>query len=78
MSADIVKRLRLQATVEAKKFGDVANTQIEWKAAAEIERLRDALANAVALIERLIDTRRCKVDDLRVLNAARAVLEAKP
>jgi hypothetical protein len=44
-------------------------------AAAEIERLRDALTDAVALIERTIDTRRCSVGDLRTLNAARAALK---
>ena len=38
--SDIVERLRQQATVEAKKFGDSADIQLEWKAAAEIERLR--------------------------------------
>ena len=44
----------------------------------EIERLRAALTDAVSLIERLIDTRRCSAADLRTLNAARAALEAKP
>jgi hypothetical protein len=48
------------------------------KAASEIECLRDALADSVALIEGLIDTRRCGVADLRRLNAARTALEAKP
>jgi hypothetical protein len=38
--SDIVERLRQQATVEAKKFGDARDIQIEWRAAAEIERLR--------------------------------------
>jgi len=38
--SDIVERLRQQATIEAKKFGDAADIQLEWKAAAEIERLR--------------------------------------
>lgn len=45
---------------------------------AEANDLRVALADAVALIERLIDTRRCGVSDLRTLNAARAALEVKP
>jgi hypothetical protein len=40
MSDDIVERLRQQATIEAKKFGDAADIQLEWKAAAEIARLR--------------------------------------
>jgi hypothetical protein len=44
----------------------------------EIERLRNTLTDAVSLIERLIDTRRCSAADLRTLNAARAALEAKP
>jgi len=44
--SDIVERLRQQATVEAKKFGDARDIQIEWRAADEIERLR-------AQIERL-------------------------
>jgi tRNA U34 5-carboxymethylaminomethyl modifying GTPase MnmE/TrmE len=56
----------------------LADGSLYGKLAAEIERLRDALTDAVALIERLIDTRRCGVDDLRVLNAARTALEAKP
>ena len=38
--SDIVERLRQQATVEAKKFGDARDIQIEWRAAEEIERLR--------------------------------------
>jgi hypothetical protein len=38
--SDIVERLRQQATIEAKKFGDAADIQLEWKAAAEIIRLR--------------------------------------
>jgi len=46
---------------------------------AEANDLRDHLSRAVALIIRLIDTRRCSVSDLRTLNAARAALkEAKP
>jgi hypothetical protein len=40
MSDDIVERLRQQATIEAKKFGDAACIQLEWKAADEITRLR--------------------------------------
>jgi hypothetical protein len=39
--SDIVERLRQQATIEAKKFGDSAHIQLEWKAAEEITRLRD-------------------------------------
>ena len=60
--SDIVERLRQQATVEAKKFGDARDIQIEWRAAAEIERLRaeverqrahkEALYVCVAMIER--------------------------
>ena len=42
--SDIVERLRQQATVEAKKFGDAADIQPEWEAAAEIERLRARVA----------------------------------
>ena len=38
--SDIVERLRQQATVEAKRFGDARDIQIEWRAAEEIERLR--------------------------------------
>jgi len=38
--SDIVERLRQQATIEAKKFSDAADIQLEWKAAAEITRLR--------------------------------------
>jgi hypothetical protein len=38
--SDIVERLRQQATIEAKKFGDAAYIQLEWKAADEITRLR--------------------------------------
>jgi hypothetical protein len=40
MSDDIVRRLRQQAIVAAKKFGGAADIRIEWKAAAEIERMR--------------------------------------
>jgi hypothetical protein len=60
--SDIVERLRQQATVEAKKFGDARDIQIEWRAAEEIERLRaevvrqrahkEALYVCVAMIER--------------------------
>jgi hypothetical protein len=42
--SDIVERLRQQATVEAKKFGDARDIQIEWRAAEEIERLRARVA----------------------------------
>lgn len=52
--SDIVERLRQQATIEAKKFGDAADIQLEWKAAAEIERLRarvEVLERACRLIE---------------------------
>ncbi len=45
---------------------------------AEANELRKHLIKAVALIIRLIDTRRCSASDLRTLNAARAALEAKP
>jgi len=46
--SDIVERLRQQATIEAKKFGDAADIQLEWKAAAEITRLRARIdANAI-------------------------------
>jgi hypothetical protein len=45
---------------------------------AEANELRKHLIEAVALIIRLIDTRRCSASDLRALNAARAALEAKP
>jgi hypothetical protein len=45
---------------------------------AEANELRKHLIKAVALIIRLIDTRRCSASDLRALNAARAALEAKP
>jgi len=45
---------------------------------AEANELRKHLSKAVALIIRLIDTRRCSAADLRTLNAARAALEAKP
>jgi hypothetical protein len=38
--SDIVERLRQQATIEAKKFGDAAYIQLEWKAADEITHLR--------------------------------------
>ena len=38
--SDLVERLRQQATIEAKKFGDARDIQIEWRAAEEIERLR--------------------------------------
>jgi hypothetical protein len=71
MSDDIVERLR-----SWRHDSWPADPSLE--AAAEIERLRDALTDAVALIERTIDTRRCSVGDLRTLNAARAALEAKP
>jgi hypothetical protein len=47
--SDIVERLRQQATVEAKKFGDARDIQIEWRAAEEIERLRAR----VAVLERV-------------------------
>jgi hypothetical protein len=40
MSDDIVERLRQQATIGAKKFRDFADIPLEWKAAAEITRLR--------------------------------------
>lgn len=46
---DIVQRLRLQAIVEAKKFGDAADLQIEWKAATEIAHLR----SRVEVLERV-------------------------
>jgi hypothetical protein len=45
---------------------------------AEANEFRKHLIKAVALIIRLIDTRRCSAADLRTLNAARAALEAKP
>jgi hypothetical protein len=45
--SDIVERLRQQATIEAKKFGDAADIQLEWKAAAEITRLRAGLQRIV-------------------------------
>ena len=45
---------------------------------AEVNEFRKHLIKAVALIIRLIDTRRCSAADLRTLNAARAALEAKP
>jgi hypothetical protein len=64
MSDDIVERLRQQATIEAKKFGDSADIQLEWKAASEIVTLRvendhlkqarsDALAGGDALREEI-------------------------
>ena len=37
--SNLIKRLRQQATIEAKKYGDPYDIQIEWKAADEIERL---------------------------------------
>jgi hypothetical protein len=52
--SDIVERLRQQATVEAKKFGDARDIQIEWRAAEEIERLR---ARVEDLERALIDAR---------------------
>ena len=39
--SDIVYRLRQQARIEAKKYGDQADLQLEWQAAEELERLRD-------------------------------------
>jgi hypothetical protein len=45
--SDIVERLRQQATIEAKKFGDAADIQLEWKAAEEITRLRAGLQKIV-------------------------------
>ena len=59
--------------------GDYVRVEDVQPLLADIERLRDALTDAVSLIERLIDTRRCSAADLRALNAARAALkEAKP
>ena len=87
MSDDIVARLRVwedarsrEAAAEIERLREqlhLANIDA-LGAHAEANELRDALADSVALIERLIDTRRCSVSDLRVLNAARAALEAKP
>ena len=72
--SDIVERLRAPSNL----MTTWTHVALHGEAAAEIERLRGALSDAVALIERLIDTRRCGVSDLRTLNAARAALEAKP
>jgi hypothetical protein len=74
--SDIVERLRQQATVEAKKFGDARDVQIEWRAAEEIERLR-------ARVEVLERTLRHYADDAYnghngSGDCARAALEAKP
>ena len=48
--SDIVERLRQQATIEAKKFGDSADIQLEWKAADEITRLRADLLEQASLL----------------------------
>jgi hypothetical protein len=61
--------------IERIEEGDFVRVEDVKPLLAEIERLRDALTDAVALIERLIDTRRCSAADLRVLNAARAALK---
>ena len=78
---DIVQRLRLQAIVEAKMWGDAAELQIEWKAAAEIERLRDRVEVLESLMRGIAEY--CDEGDRRtfiaVANTARAALkEAKP
>lgn len=44
---DIVQMLLQQAKVEAKKYGDAPDIQIEWKAADEITRLRAGLQKIV-------------------------------
>ena len=78
---DIVQRLRLQAIVEAKMWGDAAELQIEWKAADEIERLRDRVEVLESLMRGIAEY--CEEGDRRtfiaVANTARAALkEAKP
>jgi hypothetical protein len=44
------------------------------KLRTENARLREALDEAVGVLERVIDTRRCPRRHLRALNAARAAL----
>jgi hypothetical protein len=58
--SDIVERLRQQATVEAKKFGDARDIQIEWRAAEEIERLRAR----VAVLERVWEAAQAWREDM--------------
>jgi hypothetical protein len=76
MSDDIVERLRQQATIGAKKFGDAADIPLEWKAATEIARLR-------ARVEVLEDSLRELADHHPESKMTRALvrfvgLEAKP
>jgi len=84
MSDDDVQTLLSRATPRRANGDPIenemtsVNSDVLLAAFDEIERLRDALTDAVSLIERLIDTRRCSAADLRTLNAARAALEAKP
>jgi hypothetical protein len=92
MSDDIVERLRswrhdswpsdpsFDAAAEIERLREqlhLANIDAVG-AHAEANELRKHLSKAVALIIRLIDTRRCSASDLRALNAARAALEATP
>jgi len=74
--SDLVERLRQQATIEAKKFGDARDIQIEWRAAEEIERLRAR----VEVLETAL--RYYAEDNYNGYNAtgacARAALEDKP
>jgi hypothetical protein len=69
MSDDIVERLRQQATIGAKKFGDAADIPLEWKAATEIERLRarvEVLERVrAATIERSVSGCRASVHELK-------------
>jgi hypothetical protein len=50
MSDDIVEQLLQQAKVEAKKYGDAPDIQIEWKAANEITRLRAEVLEQARLL----------------------------
>jgi hypothetical protein len=70
--SDIVERLRQQATVEAKKFGDARDIQIEWRAAEEIGRLRARVAE----LEFRLTPRRPTMPDPVV--RPRRAKEAKP
>jgi len=72
--SDIVERLRQQATVEAKKFGDARDIQIEWRAAEEIERLRARVAKLDKALEEIAEY--CCGDDPTVSTIQYAILRA--
>jgi hypothetical protein len=61
--SDIVERLRQQATVEAKKFGDARDIQIEWRAAEEIERLRARVEVLEQLARESLHVLTCSEED---------------